>query len=84
MNSYNFMTPVDAANTRYVWFQTRNFAPGDDAVSAAMTVGIRKVFKEDQAVLKAVQIGHDSSAALPTSISPSMRDHCGSAGNSAA
>ena len=57
MNSYNFMTPVDAANTRYFWFQTRNFAPGDAAVSAAMTDGIRKVFKEDQAVLQAVQIG---------------------------
>lgn len=42
---------------RYFWFQTRNFAPGDAAVAAAMTDGIRKVFKEDQAVLKAVQIG---------------------------
>jgi phenylpropionate dioxygenase-like ring-hydroxylating dioxygenase large terminal subunit len=57
MNSYNFMTPIDAANTRYFWFQTRNFAPGDSAASEAMTDGIRKVFKEDQAVLKAVQIG---------------------------
>jgi vanillate O-demethylase monooxygenase subunit len=57
MNSYNFMTPVDDANTRYFWFQTRNFAPGDAAVSTAMTDGIRTIFKEDQAVLKAVEIG---------------------------
>ncbi|TYK98306.1 aromatic ring-hydroxylating dioxygenase subunit alpha, partial [Streptococcus dysgalactiae] len=26
MDSYNFMTPVDAEHTKYYWFQMRNFA----------------------------------------------------------
>ena len=30
MDSYNFMTPVDENQTRYYWFQMRNFAPDDE------------------------------------------------------
>jgi phenylpropionate dioxygenase-like ring-hydroxylating dioxygenase large terminal subunit len=57
MDSYNFMTPVDADQTRYYWFQMRNFAPDDPAVSEQMTDSVRSIFKEDQAILKAVHRG---------------------------
>jgi vanillate O-demethylase monooxygenase subunit len=57
MDSYNFMTPVDEGRTRYYWFQMRNFAPEDPAVSEAMTRSVREIFEEDRAVLKAVQQG---------------------------
>ena len=30
--SYNFMTPVDADNTRYFWFQHRNGDPDNEAL----------------------------------------------------
>lgn len=57
MDSYNFMTPVDATRTRYFWFQMRNFAPDDAAVSAAFAASVRGAFEEDRAVLNAVQRG---------------------------
>jgi vanillate O-demethylase monooxygenase subunit len=57
MDSYNFMTPVDAHNTRYYWFQMRNFAPGDAAVSQQFTDSVRMAFAEDKVVLEAVHEG---------------------------
>ena len=60
MDSYNFLTPIDANNTRYFWVQTRNFAPGDVAVSAAFSASVRAAFEEDKAILEAVQAGMDS------------------------
>jgi phenylpropionate dioxygenase-like ring-hydroxylating dioxygenase large terminal subunit len=57
MDSYNFMTPVDENQTRYFWFQVRNFAPDAAAVSEAMTREVRTIFAEDQAVLRAVHEG---------------------------
>ncbi|MEJ0035575.1 MAG: aromatic ring-hydroxylating dioxygenase subunit alpha [Gammaproteobacteria bacterium] len=57
MDSYNFMTPVNATTTRYFWFQTRNFAPGDRSVSQAFAQSVRDAFLEDKAILEAVQIG---------------------------
>ena len=60
MDSYNFLTPIDANNTRYFWVQTRNFAPGDAAVSAAFSASVRAAFEEDKAILEAVQAGMDS------------------------
>jgi vanillate O-demethylase monooxygenase subunit len=57
MDSYNLMTPVDENHTRYFWFQLRNFAPDDMALSKAMDDGVRAAFAEDQAVLEAVQQG---------------------------
>lgn len=57
MDSYNFMTPIDAGRTRYFWFQTRNFAPGDASVSMQFAASVRGAFEEDKAVLEAVQIG---------------------------
>lgn len=54
--SYNFMTPIDADRTRYVWFQHRNGAPGRD-VSEYMNAGARTAFEEDKAVLERVHVG---------------------------
>lgn len=61
MDSYNFMTPIDATNTRYFWFQTRNFAPDDSAVSAAFATSVRAAFEEDKVILEAVQRGMTAS-----------------------
>lgn len=54
MDSYNFMTPVDADRTRYFWFQMRNFAADDPEVSASFARSVRGAFEEDRAVLAAV------------------------------
>jgi len=57
MDSYNFMTPIDETATRYFWFQTRNFAPGDKAISEMFASSVRAAFNEDKVVLEAVQTG---------------------------
>jgi phenylpropionate dioxygenase-like ring-hydroxylating dioxygenase large terminal subunit len=59
MDSYNFMTPVDERQTRYFWFQMRNFAPDDAQVSSTMDEGVRAAFAEDKLILNAVQRGID-------------------------
>jgi hypothetical protein len=55
--SYNFMTPVDADNTRYYWFQHRNTDPDDAAISETMNKGALGAFLEDKDVLEAVHKG---------------------------
>lgn len=55
MDSYNFLTPVDATHTRYYWFQMRNLAPTDQALSDLLADGVRGAFEEDRAILNAVQ-----------------------------
>ncbi|MFL9871583.1 aromatic ring-hydroxylating dioxygenase subunit alpha [Paraburkholderia megapolitana] len=57
MNSYNFMTPVNESQTRYFWFQTRNFDPHDQDVSRQFDEDVRHAFEEDRAVLTAVHQG---------------------------
>jgi len=57
MDSYNFLTPIDEHRTRYFWFQTRNFAPRDEAVSAQMDEAVRQIFEEDRRILAAVDAG---------------------------
>jgi phenylpropionate dioxygenase-like ring-hydroxylating dioxygenase large terminal subunit len=57
MDSYNFMTPVDAHHTRYFWFQLRNFAPDDSTISEQMVAGVRAAFEEDRRILNAVEAG---------------------------
>lgn len=57
MDSYNFMTPVSATETRYYWFQLRNVRPQDAELSAMMAQGVRAAFEEDRAVLEEVQRG---------------------------
>ncbi len=60
MDSYNFMTPVSASETRYYWFQMRNFAPDDADVSARFAKSVRGAFEEDRVILNAVQKGMDA------------------------
>ena len=60
MDSYNFMTPVDATHTRYFWFQMRNFAPNDLEVSKRFASSVRGAFEEDRVVLQAVQKGMEA------------------------
>jgi phenylpropionate dioxygenase-like ring-hydroxylating dioxygenase large terminal subunit len=55
--SYNFMTPVDADNTRYYWFQHRNTDPDNAAISETMNKGALGAFLEDRDVLEAVHKG---------------------------
>lgn len=61
MDSFNFLTPVNAKQTRYFWFQLRNFAPDDAAISAEFTADVKHAFEEDRVILNAVQIGMDTS-----------------------
>ena len=60
--SYNFMTPVDANNTQYIWFQHRNTDPDDAAISRQMNDGAVMAFQEDKVILEAVQKGMDEMA----------------------
>lgn len=60
MDSYNFMTPISETETRYFWFQMRNFTPEDAEVSARFASSVRGAFEEDRVVLEAVQKGMDT------------------------
>ncbi|SEN16338.1 vanillate O-demethylase monooxygenase subunit [Pseudorhodobacter antarcticus] len=55
--SYNFMTPVDAENTLYFWFQHCNAIPGRPDMAERMFAGATMAFNEDKAILEAVQRG---------------------------
>lgn len=55
--SYNFITPVDADNSHYFWFQHRNADPSDADVSERMNAGAMAAFLEDRNVLEAVHKG---------------------------
>ena len=57
IDSYNFVTPVDADNCRYYWFQVRNYAADDPGESAALTADFIGAFEEDLVVLAAVHSG---------------------------
>ena len=55
MDSYNFLTPIDATHTRYYWFQMRNVSPADQGLSKLLADSVRSAFEEDRAILNAVQ-----------------------------
>jgi len=55
--SYNFMTPVDADNTRYFWFQHRNGDPDNEALSKQMFEAAKIAFIEDRDILVEVHKG---------------------------
>ena len=57
MNFYNFMTPVNEQETRYYWFQMRNFEPDNIDVSRRFDADVQHAFAEDRAVLGAVHAG---------------------------
>jgi phenylpropionate dioxygenase-like ring-hydroxylating dioxygenase large terminal subunit len=60
MDSFNFLTPINAKQTRYFWFQLRNFAPENEAVSKDFSDDVTAAFEEDRLILNAVQIGMDN------------------------
>lgn len=68
MYSYNFMTPVDEANTRYYYFQIRNVHPDDEKISALMANGVRAAFLEDKAVLEACETGLRTARTRPVDL----------------
>lgn len=53
--SYAFLTPETAGSTHYFWFQLRNVAVDDPAVTAEFETLYRATFDEDQALLEAVE-----------------------------
>ena len=55
--SYNFMTPIDADNTRYFWFQHRNSDPDNAEMSQRMFEGAKTAFIEDRDILVEVHRG---------------------------
>ena len=55
--SYNFMTPIDADNTRYFWFQHRNGDPDNEALSKQMFEAAKTAFIEDRDILVEVHKG---------------------------
>lgn len=57
LDSYNFITPIDAENCRYYWFQLRNYAIDDREEDEALTRDFISAFEEDLVVLAAVHAG---------------------------
>ena len=55
--SYNFMTPIDADRSKYIWFQHRNTDPDDKTISERMNAGAVMAFNEDREVLEEVHKG---------------------------
>jgi phenylpropionate dioxygenase-like ring-hydroxylating dioxygenase large terminal subunit len=60
MDSYNFLTPIDAAHTRYFWFQMRNFEPDNSEVTRSMDEAVAAAFEEDRPILAAVHRGFEN------------------------
>ena len=53
--SYAFLTPETERSTHYHWFQLRNFAPRDAAVTREFEELYKVVFNEDREILEAIQ-----------------------------
>lgn len=71
IDSYNFVTPVDADNCRYYWFQVRNYAADNAHETDALTEDFIAAFNEDVVVLSAVHAGmkaHGSKLDLATDL----------------
>lgn len=75
LDSYNFVTPVDADRCLYHWFQVRNFRADSDAETAELTADFIAAFAEDLVVLAAVHAGikaHGSMLDLATDLGPTQ------------
>lgn len=75
MDSFNFITPVNARQSRYFWFQLRNFAANDEAVSRKLTDDVKHAFEEDRMILNAVQIGMDTSSKPTIDLKNDLASH---------
>lgn len=65
VNSYNFVTPETERSSFYFYFQLRNFAPDDAAMTELMNQQFGEAFSEDKVVLEDIQSTIDSSRDLP-------------------
>ncbi len=54
LDSYNFITPVNADQCLYFWFQIRNFKPNCRDTDELLTQDFEQAFNEDIVVLSAV------------------------------
>ncbi|MCW5772370.1 MAG: aromatic ring-hydroxylating dioxygenase subunit alpha [Rhodospirillaceae bacterium] len=63
--SYNFVTPETERSSFYFYFQLRNFAPQDAAVTELMNQQFGEAFNEDKVVLEDIQSMIDASRELP-------------------
>ena len=68
MVSYNFLTPIDANNTRYFWLQQRNTDPQDNSITKSISVGAKQAFLEDKAILEAVHLGISETKTRPINL----------------
>lgn len=57
--SYAFLAPETERTTHYFWFQLRNFAAGDAAVTREFEDLYQRVFNEDREILEAIQVRED-------------------------
>ena len=57
IDSYNLVTPVTEHQSRYFWFQLRNFKPHCQETTEKLTKEFMGVFEEDLVVLSAVDKG---------------------------
>jgi len=62
--SYAFLTPEKVGATHYFWFQLRNVAVDDAAVTAEFEALYRATFDEDKALLEAIQRTEDRDPGL--------------------
>jgi phenylpropionate dioxygenase-like ring-hydroxylating dioxygenase large terminal subunit len=65
INSYNFVTPETATSSFYHFFQLRNFAPADPAMTDLMNQQFGEAFGEDKVVLEEIQSIIETSNHLP-------------------
>jgi vanillate O-demethylase monooxygenase subunit len=61
INSYNFITPETPTSSFYHYFQLRNFAPTDPAMTELMNQQFGQAFSEDKVVLEEIQSVIDQS-----------------------
>jgi vanillate O-demethylase monooxygenase subunit len=54
--SYAFLSPESAHSTHYFWFQLRNFAAEDEAVTREFEALYKTVFNEDRELLEAIEL----------------------------
>ncbi len=68
LDSYNFITPVNADECMYFWFQVRNFKANCRQTDAALTRDFEQAFSEDVVILSAVHKGIKEARVPPINI----------------
>lgn len=55
IKTYMMITPETAQSTWYFWLQVRNFAPGDERITASLLDAYAHTFEEDRVLLESIQ-----------------------------